>query len=100
MIFLLLMIMQPIHVEGSGNAWTQGGYTWAGPSSCYEAGFLIQKSSDALDAGVAEPGLHCDNPGYNTSGCIEWFGRAPDIGACEMKFGGAPNAPVLTMVGG
>lgn len=76
--------------------WTQNGYTWAGPSSCYEAGFLISRDSDALDKGVAEAGLHCDHPGFDLSGCIEWFGAAPDIGACEMNYS-APTAPQLTV---
>jgi hypothetical protein len=101
MILLLILMLQPIHVEGSGNVWTQGGYTWAGQSSCYEAGFLIQKDSDALDQGAFIDGLHCNHPGFDTSGCVEWFGSAPDIGACEMLFSsGVPAPPASLAIGG
>lgn len=92
---IFLLLMQPIFVQGSGNMWTQAGYTWAGPSSCYEAGFLLQKTSDAIDQGAWEAGLHCPESGPNPTGCMEWSGKNPDIGACEMfSWPGALAAPV------
>lgn len=84
MTWLILLLIQPVFVQGSGNVWTQGGYVWAGPSSCYEAGFLLQPDSPAVDQGAWEAGLHCPLPGLDPSGCVEWSGKNPDIGACEM----------------
>jgi hypothetical protein len=45
---------------------------------------LLLFISPAIDAGVLTE-LHCLAPGFNTSGCIEWFGKAPDIGALEFR---------------
>ncbi len=42
-------------------------------------------TSPAIDAGVVIPGYHCASAGPNSSGCREWYGSAPDIGAYEYN---------------
>ena len=49
-------------------------------------------NSPAIDAGVVIPGYHCASAGPNSSGCIEWYGSNPDIGAYEYN----PGLPVVT----
>lgn len=92
---ILILLFAVTLIEGSGNVWTDGNYVWAGNPYCAENGFLLQPDSPAIDAGYLEPGLHCPTAGLNPSGCLEWFGAAPDIGACEMFYGfmQPPEAP-------
>jgi hypothetical protein len=47
-------------------------------------GFRLAPDSPAIDAGIWIEGLHCPQAGFDNSGCVEWFGAAPDIGACEF----------------
>ena len=95
MIEFILALMAATFIEGSGNMWTNGTYTWFGPETC-EAGFLLAPDSPAIDQGALTE-LHCPAPGPDPSGCVEWSGAAPDIGACEMVATAAgtkaPNAP-------
>ena len=44
---------------------------------------LPSPKSTLIDAGEVIPGHHCAEEGPNPTGCVEWFGQAPDIGACE-----------------
>jgi hypothetical protein len=54
-------------------------------------GFNLQATSPAIDAGTIIEGFHCpaagsalDQPRLSDgSNCHEWYGAAPDIGACE-----------------
>ncbi len=55
-------------------------------------GFRLAPGSPAIDAGAWIQGIHCPAPGFDDSGCVEWFGTAPDIGACEF-IPGTPPAP-------
>ncbi len=80
---LALLLALPLLIPGSSSVWTDAGVTWAGNPFCKEAGFLLSASSPAIDAGEVTP-AHCPSPGPNATGCIEWFGAAPDIGACEF----------------
>ena len=45
--------------------------------------FGLKSTSVLIDAGTIIPGYHCPNPGPDSSGCREWYGSAPDIGAFE-----------------
>jgi len=72
--------------------WTNGTYTWFGPEAC-EAGFLLAPDSPAIDQGALIEGFHCPAPGPDPSGCVEWSGAAPDIGACEMIAAVTPPPP-------
>jgi len=86
-------------LPGSSNEWTDGIYTWMGPAECVAAGLLLAPNSPAIDAGLLIPDFHCPAPGPDPSGCAEWSGAAPDIGACEYVSGPSnaiakvPNAP-------
>jgi len=84
MIELVLALMAATFIEGSGNMWTDGTYTWFGNQWCAEAGLLLAPDSPAIDQGAFIEGFHCPAPGPDPSGCVEWSGAAPDIGACEM----------------
>lgn len=57
--------------------------------------FRLQLGSPAIDAGVIIPGIHCPQVGPSLladgSFCVEWSGKAPDIGACEF----VPSGPNL-----
>lgn len=55
-------------------------------------GFNLSPDSDAIDQGAYIEGFHCPAPGFDDSGCVEWFGSAPDIGACEFI---PPDTPVV-----
>lgn len=77
------LFLAAVLVPGSGSVWTDGVYTWAGNPFCAQAGFLLSPQSPAIDAGILTE-LHCPVAGFDPSGCIEWFGSAPDIGACEF----------------
>ncbi len=66
-------------------------------------GFRLSPDSPAIDAGEFIPGLHCPQPGFDDSGCVEWFGTAPDIGACEFippDTLAAPSSLTVTSSGG
>jgi len=84
-------------VPGSTNIWTDGVYMWVGPANCVTADLLPKPGGETLDKGAFIAGFHCPAPGANPSGCQEWSGAAPDIGACEYVSGPnsakAPNAP-------
>ena len=69
-------------IPGSTNGWTDGLYSWFGPPAC-DQGWLLSPGSPAIDAGELIPGFHCPQPGPSLAGCVEWAGKAPDIGACE-----------------
>lgn len=80
-------------LPGSTSVWTDGQYTWGGNPACAEEGFLLSSQSPAIDAGALTE-LHCPAAGLNPSGCIEWFGVAPDVGACEYWIvSGLPDPP-------
>ncbi len=49
-------------------------------------------NSPAIDNGTWIQGYHCTSPGPNSSGCREWYGSAPDIGAYEYN----PGIPIVT----
>lgn len=81
-------------VPGSTSVWTDGIYTWGGNPFCAEAGFLLSPESPAIDAGEYIEGFHCSSAGLDPSGCVEWFGSSPDIGACEYWLAQQqPSAP-------
>jgi len=79
-------------VPGTVSTYTEGGYTWAGNEACYASGFLLSSASPAIDQGAKITGFHCASPGpainqakqADGSYCVEWYGVAPDIGACEF----------------
>jgi hypothetical protein len=79
-------------VPGTASTYTDGTYIWAGNPFCAEAGVLPSASSPVIDAGELISGLHCPLPGSainqarlaDGSYCVEWYGSAPDIGACEF----------------
>lgn len=52
------------------------------------SGFALKAGSPAIDAGEYIAGHHCPAAGRNVgqwpSGCVEWNGKAPDLGACEF----------------
>jgi hypothetical protein len=88
------------------NVWTNGVSAWAGPKECSEAGVVLSPISPAIDMGVWESWLHCPVAGFSTTpDCMEWFGKAPDAGACEYVpielvgggDGGLPLIGTLTM---
>ena len=83
MINAILLFAVVSLVPGSSTTWTDGTQTWAGNPYCAEAGVTLQPGSPAIDAGTLIPGFHCDTPGPSLTGCQEWYGKAPDIGACE-----------------
>ena len=94
--WLFLLIMLPTLVPGTSSTWTDGTHVWAGNPYCGETGALLQPSSPAIDAGTIIEGFHCPNPGPGVD-CQEWYGKAPDIGACEyvatVVAVGPPNPP-------
>jgi hypothetical protein len=93
-LLLLLQIITQVGgntlIDGTYGTWTNGQYTWAGNPYCVgpDFNFTLQSNSDAIDAGVFVEGLHCPAPGpgpaQNVGECKEWYGAAPDIGACEF----------------
>ena len=93
-----------VQLAGYANVWTNGIHLWAGNSGCADFGFLLQQSSPAMDQGVLIDDFHCPAPGSALSQpllstgdyCSEWFGNAPDIGACEMIY--LPSPPGNMMV--
>lgn len=103
MIFLWLFL-QVVLVPGTANTWTDGVYTWAGNPFCVGPGYnyTLQATSPAIDAGTITP-INCPAAGSalnqprlpDGSYCSEWYGAAPDIGACEyaMNVVSKPAAP-------
>jgi hypothetical protein len=87
------MAQTPSLVPGTGNTWTNGVQTWAGNPMCAQAGLLLQTTSPAIDTGELIPGFHCPAAGPGHGACQEWYGKAPDIGACEFVPSGPPNTP-------
>lgn len=79
MIGLLLLILQ-----------------WTNPA-CAQ-GFMLRPDSPAIDAGVIIPGFHCPIAGPGDGTCIPWYGKAPDIGACEFIPIQGPAAPTGLVV--
>ena len=93
MLALLILLTAPMLVPGSSSIYADNGIMWAGPSMCVEAGF-IPAAPEVADGGEITP-LHCPLPGPDSSGCIEWLGAGPAIGACDplIGTGTVPNAP-------
>lgn len=87
-----LLIAAVTLVPGSTGVWTDGTNIWAGNPWC-GGGYAPSPESPVIDKGSIIEGFHCPAPGLNPSGCREWFGKAPDIGACEFVPGLAPDAP-------
>src|SRR6185295_15124408 len=90
MLGALLLAAAVTLVPGSSNMWTDGTYTWMGSQWCAESGLLLLPSSPAIDAGIFIPDFHCPVAGPDPSGCVEWWGAAPDSGACEYIGGTTP----------
>ena len=96
MLFSILLFTIVSLVPGSSMTWTDGVDTWAGNPSCKDSGMLLQSTSPAIDMGAVIDGFHCPNPGPDSSGtCIEWYGSAPDAGACEYVPNQQPPPPPL-----
>jgi len=106
MIAALVLVMQlgaPTLVPGTANTWTDGTQIWAGNPFCAGVGAILSPTSPAIDAGALIQGFHCPNPGSalnqprmsNGDYCQEWYGSAPDIGACEYvpAIATIPNPP-------
>ena len=91
--WLVSLLLAAVAIPGTGNGWTENGYSWFGNQWCYDAGALLSPGSSAIDAGALIPGFHCPNPGPDPSGCVEWSGKAPDIGACEYVATATPGLP-------
>jgi len=87
-------------VPGTTSTYTDGTYTWAGNPWCAESGLLLQPTSPAIDQGAITD-LHCPAAGPSSqfpanadgSPCNEWYGLAPDIGACEYVPSGVQPPP-------
>lgn len=92
-------------VPGTTSTYTDGVNYWAGNPFCVYAGALLQPTSPAIDKGTIIQGFHCRVPGPSNgvmmSGafgggqepCQEWYGKAPDVGACEFVPPGTFNGP-------
>jgi hypothetical protein len=124
-----VLFMQTL-VPGFANTWTDGKNYWAGNPMCNQplgaqpgcdsagnptptgnASALLCPNSPAIDAGAMPPdGFHCLQPGSalnqpklpDGSYCSEWFGKAPDVGACEYVTAAMlnvhpPTSPTLTV---
>lgn len=93
---MLLWLLLTVLVPGTNMTYTDGVNVWAGNPYCGEMGTLLQPSSPAIDAGAVIEGFHCPQPGSGVgqptflaagwleSPCVEWYGAAPDAGACEF----------------
>ena len=81
-------------VPGTTMTWKNQTFTWAGGPFCVgpSTNWTLQPASDAIDQGALIPDFHCPAPGSaipqprlsNGDYCKEWYGLAPDIGACEF----------------
>lgn len=87
-------------VPGTNGTYTDGVYTWAGNPFCAEIGTLLSPESPAIDHGAPIAGFHCPAAGpFPGSDCVEWYGLAPDIGACEfVPTSGFPGPSGLVVV--
>jgi hypothetical protein len=116
---ILALIAQITLVPGTTNTWTDGKNTWAGNPGCNQIigtgarcdgttgpfSALLCAKSPAIDAGFFVTGFHCPNPGSalnqpkqaDGSYCVEWYGKAPDIGSCEFYVAALP--PLVCTVG-
>lgn len=106
-------------VPGTANTWTDGTHTWAGNPLCNQIigtgpscdgatsgpiSALLCAKSPAIDAGMVIPDFHCPAAGSalnqprlsDGTYCQEWYGKAPDIGACEFVPTAATVAPPAT----
>ena len=82
MILYLLLALVTL-VTGTHHTYTDGTDTWAGNPYCKASGVLPQPGSPVIDAGAITPD-HCPARGpCDDPNLIEWYGAAPDIGACE-----------------
>lgn len=87
-------------VPGTAMTWTDGKSVWSGNPFCNQ-GFIPTPESPVIDKGILIPGHHCPLPGSAlnqprmddpwNSYCQEWYGAAPDIGAC----GFVPTASLI-----
>lgn len=81
-------------LPGYSSVWTNGVDFWSGNPFCADSGVLPMQDSPTVDAGAVIEGFHCPASGSSEgqprlliagwldSPCSEWFGTAPDIGAC------------------
>lgn len=104
---LLFLAHASVLVDGTTNTWTNGNSTWAGNPYCDVEGYLLSPESPAIDTGALTE-IHCGAPGSalnqprlpDGSFCVEWYGSAPDIGACEFvptAIITVPPAPTITV---
>ena len=63
--------------------------------SVMEQAFSLKSGSPLIDAGTIIEGYHCPNPGPDSSGCREWYGESPDIGAFEYAPQDIVNVVIL-----
>lgn len=96
-------------VPGTAMTYTDGVNTWARNPYCGETGLLLKQGSPAIDFGVVVPGVHCLKSGSalsqpllaDGSFCNEWYGNAPDAGACEFVsvviVAKVPNSPIISI---
>jgi hypothetical protein len=124
MLCLIILLAQVTLVPGTAMTWTDGVNTWAGNPFCnglmdpnaistctgkQGISALLCPDSPAIDMGAVIAGFHCPAAGsalnqpLNADGsfCQEWYGNAPDAGACEFVPTQAvkpPNAPAQTNV--
>jgi len=103
-LWLFLQVALPTSVPGTAMTYTDGANVWAGSPFCAAAGALLSPGSPAIDAGEIIPGYHCPLAGSSQnqprqadgSPCAEWYGTAPDAGACEFVQAAQalPSAPL------
>lgn len=94
-------------VPGTAMTWTDGKIVWARNPFCNMGG-LIAETSPNIDKGILITGLDCPQPGSAlnqprlgdpwNSYCYEWYGAAPDIGACEFVPGGPPAGSLTVTI--
>ena len=93
MIAVLLFFAQTVLVPGTAMTYKNGVYTWAGNPFCVGDTYnvTLQPTSPAIDFGTITE-INCPAPGSalnqprlpDGSYCAEWYGKAPDAGACEF----------------
>lgn len=102
----ILFAQTAVLVPGYSSTYHVNDWYWAGSPFCYDNGNLLNPASPAIDTGALIPGFHCpvagssvgQPPQSNGQPCIEWFGKAPDIGACEFVTPDMVNPPVPPVV--
>jgi PA14 domain len=62
---------------------------------CASSGFNLSAGSPAIDYGVVIQGFHCSQSG-SALNCVQWYGAAPDAGACEFTSSITPPPSSLT----